>query len=289
MRRFLTPTRALCLALTLTALMIGMVSPPAGKAQSGTFATPVTLYRWRVHNSNLGYMLHQSLAAGQNLGYTNEGSVFQTFLPGAPVAGIIPPQPPGYTPAPGNPLIPIYQWRVVQGGRTYYYYSGPSFGGGPGYYFEGQLGWVLPANYQQGSATSTNGRQIRGAAINYYYSTSKGYWYTTFRPEVPQAVNVCFPDGCTNSSYVFQGVGFQLPTWDESVPFDGPPEFVFLPPPPPPSCDPVDEQACYNMGGSWDPSTCSCNYNPDPCGGGGLCYSPAEVQTQEELPPSPGN
>ncbi|HEX5707940.1 MAG TPA: hypothetical protein VFX96_11625 [Pyrinomonadaceae bacterium] len=236
-------------------------------------------------------MLHQSLSAGQNLGYTNEGSVFQTFFPSSLRAGIVPPQPPGYTPAPGNPLIPIYQWRVVQGGRTYYYYSGPSFGGGPGYYFEGQLGWVLPANYQQGSALDQNGQQIHGAPINYYYSTSKGYWYTSFRPDQGGAVQICFPDACHpgNTSYVFQGVGFQLPIF-ESAPGFNPPVFNFVPPPPPPSCDPVDEQACYNFGGSWDPGTCSCNYyNPDPCGGGGICAGPVEMQTDEEPPPTPGN
>lgn len=284
MRRFLRHNRALCMALTLTAIMIGLVPLPAVKAQSPTTPIPVTLYRWRVSNTNLGYMLHQSLSAGQNLGYTSEGSVFQTFQPGALMAGIIPPQPPGYTPAPGNPLIPIYQWRVVQGGRTYYYYSGPSFGGGPGYYFEGLLGWVLPANYQQGSATDINGRPIHGAPINYYYSTSKGYWYTTFRPEQPQAVNGSFP----HSSYVFQGVGFQLPLWDQSIGFGNPPEFAFVPPPPPPSCDPVDEQACYNNGGSWNPSTCSCNFfnpDPEPCRPGMICeaYSP----TQRTAKPAP--
>ncbi|HYN83897.1 MAG TPA: hypothetical protein VER32_01505 [Pyrinomonadaceae bacterium] len=225
-------------------------------------------------------MLHQSLAAGQNLGYTNEGTIVHVF-PESVQGGIIPPQPPGYTPAPGNPLIPIYQWRVVQSGRTYYYYSGPSFSGGPGYYFEGQLGWVLPANYD-GSARDQNGRQILGAPVAYYYSTSKGYWYTTQEPN--PLLGICYPDGC-NTTYSFQGVGFQLPTWDPGA-FQNPPSFTFLPPPPPPSCDPVDEQACYNFGGSWDASTCSCNFF-DPCGGG-VC-APVEAQTDEEPPPTPGN
>lgn len=39
----------------------------------------------------------------------------------------------------------------------------------------------------------------------------------------------------------------------------------------PVSCDPVQEQSCYDQGGSWDSGTCSCTYNP--CGGwGGYCY-----------------
>jgi hypothetical protein len=93
---------------------------------------------------------NSSFIARARVWYSNEGSVFQTFFPSSLRAGIIPPQPPGYTPAAGNTLIPIYQWRVVQGGRTYYYYSGPSFGGSPGYYFEGQLGWVLPPTTSPG-------------------------------------------------------------------------------------------------------------------------------------------
>jgi hypothetical protein len=36
------------------------------------------------------------------------------------------------------------------------------------------------------------------------------------------------------------------------------------PPPPPPVCDPVDEQNCWNSGGSWDASTCSCNAGCNP-------------------------
>lgn len=37
--------------------------------------------------------------------------------------------------------------------------------------------------------------------------------------------------------------------------------------PPPVVCDPVEEQACWNGGGLWDPSTCFCEYPPpyDPC------------------------
>ncbi len=285
MRRFFTHARALCMALTFTALMSGVVPLPAVNAQTAN-TPPATLYRWRVSSSNYGYMLHQSLAAGQNLGYANEGSVYDNpFIPWQ--TGIIPPQPPGYTPAPGNPLIPIYQWRVVQSGRTYYYYSGPNFGGGPGYYYEGQLGWVLPANYQQGSATGQNGQPIYGVNVNYYYSTSKGYWYTNRRPENGGAAPGNFPDAQNpaNSTYHFQGVGFQLPAWDPNS-FQSPPTFSFLPPPPPPSCDPVDEQACYNNGGSWNSSTCSCNYfEPEPCPPGMICEM--QWQNQQAAKPAP--
>lgn len=262
MHRLISRRRALCLALTLSALLVGLTPRPVVKAQSGQVsATPTTLYRFRVSNTNLGYMLHPFVSAGQNLGYTNEGSVFISLSSNTQKAGIVLPQGTGYTPAAGNPLIPIYQWRVVQSGRTYYYYAGASFHGGSGYYFEGQLGWVLPPNFQP---TTINGQPVSGVPINYYYSQRYGYWYTNQRPDVPQAANICFPDSCNaaTTTYRFQGVGFMLPTWDEQpfciLPGCIPPSFTFDPPPPAPTCDAAQEQSCYDKGGSWDPNNCRC-------------------------------
>lgn len=37
------------------------------------------------------------------------------------------------------------------------------------------------------------------------------------------------------------------------------------PPPPPPQCDPLEEQNCWNNGGSWDLNLCYCN-QPNSCG-----------------------
>ncbi|HEX9944570.1 MAG TPA: hypothetical protein VGG03_21375 [Thermoanaerobaculia bacterium] len=34
------------------------------------------------------------------------------------------------------------------------------------------------------------------------------------------------------------------------------------PPPPPPTCDPQEEQACWDLGGNWDSSTCTCYQDP---------------------------
>lgn len=38
-----------------------------------------------------------------------------------------------------------------------------------------------------------------------------------------------------------------------------------LNPPPPSTCDPVQEQYCYDAGGDWDSTTCRCTVPPDPC------------------------
>jgi Domain of unknown function (DUF4214) len=54
--------------------------------------------------------------------------------------------------------------------------------------------------------------------------------------------------------------------------FEGSQEFMniisSLDAPPQPGCDVNEEQNCYNQGGDWDSSTCSCTYNSDPCWSG---------------------
>jgi hypothetical protein len=169
-----------------------------------------------------------------------------------------------YTPAAGQHLVPLYQWRVVQSGRTYYYYSTTYLNLGGGYYFEGLVGYVLPANFQ--TVIMPNGQRLQAVPVNYYYSTRYGYFYTTERPE---QIGKSFPDGqyAPNSTYRFHDVGFSLPITITSL--SGTcdigsdcPVFTFNPPyvPPPPTCEPEAEQSCYDSGGSWNFRTCSCNY-----------------------------
>ncbi len=76
--------------------------------------------------------------------------------------------------------------------------------------------------------------------------------------------------------------------WCSDVPCDGTQDFVCTldggkksctppygwvsttPPPPPPACNPYDEQACYDVGGNWNPSTCGCTII-DQCRPDGYC------------------
>lgn len=147
---------------------------------------------------------------GFALNYTNLGSLFPTQQ-GAGIsisAGIVLPPAANYTPAAGQHLVPLYQWRVVQGSRTYYYYSTTYQNLGGGYYFKGLVGYVLPANFPE--TIMPDGERLQGAPVNYYYSTKYGYWYSTERPEL---LGHCFSDSCSigGSSYQFQAVGFSLP------------------------------------------------------------------------------
>jgi hypothetical protein len=249
------------------ALLLAAVSssvPTKVRAQSNQLtAEPSILYRFRVSNSNRGYMLTGIPQRGFNLGYTNEGSIFPSTSSES-YAGIVLPPASDYTPAGGQQLVPLYQWRVVQGSRTYYYYSPYYQSLGGGYYFEGLVGYVLPSNY---TTSVINGVTVEAAPVNYYYSQNYGYWYSTTRPETAGG---CFPDSCSpfTTSYSFQGVGFHIPLRVVNLgncgnPGSRCPFFYFDPPyvPPPPTCDPYDEQYCYNTGGWWDSNTCSCFYN----------------------------
>lgn len=269
MKKLLSRRFALLSSVTLALLLAiaGVSIPSSVHAQSGQLtAQPSTLFNFRVSSSNLGWMLTGISQRGFALNYTNFGSLFPSGQIGNRnvSAGIVLPPASNYTPAAGQHLVPLYQWRVVQSGRTYYYYSTTYLNLGGGYYFEGLVGYVLPANFQ--TVVMSNGRRLQGAPVNYYYSTRYGYWYSTERPE---QLGHCFPDSCSpgGSSYQFQGVGFQLPVTIKNLNgecdiLSDCPNFLFDPPytPPPPTCDPSDEQYCYNSGGSWDFGTCSCDY-----------------------------
>ena len=78
------------------------------------------------------------------------------------------------------------------------------------------------------------------------------FWVSVYRNDLAQGIN---------------GHEHMLQAFEQST------EFIDLvyalePAPPPVVCDPVEEQSCWNNGGIWDSSTCSCEYPPpyyDPC------------------------
>lgn len=269
MKRPLSRRVALLSAATLALLLAiaGASIPSSVHAQSGQLtAGPSPLYRFRVSGSYGGYMLTGIAQRGYNLNYYNEGSIYPggTQQGGTQIsAGIVLPPASNYTPASGQQLVPLYQWRVVQGSRTYYYYATSYQSLGGGYYFEGLVGYVLPSNY---TTSIINGVTVEATPINYYYSQNYGYWYSSTRPELTAG---CFPDSCShaNTTYNFQGVGFTIPVkyvnlGNCSNIGSRCPVFNFNPPyvPPPPTCDPSEEEYCNNSGGVWDFNNCVCNY-----------------------------
>lgn len=217
------------------------------KVEAQIFASKAQpFYRFRVNNINLGYFLTADYQEGINSQFAPDG-----FFGGSPLSyGILEP-PAGYTPSAGQNLFAFHKWRVLENGRLYYYYSWAYHTiTNSNYTYQGSVGYVLPPG------------DSRGVDLLVYYSQKYGYWYTTNQYEQR-------PDVGTNSTtYAYQGVACSLPLTDSNPYCSANPTCYYFepspPPPPPPTCDPVEEQNCYNNGGSWDSSTCQCNYNP-PC------------------------
>lgn len=151
-------------------------------------------------------------------------------------------------PSAGQNIFALHKWRVIQSGRLYYYYSwGYHNITNSNYTYQGSVGYVLPPG------------DSRGDDLLVYYRQRYEYWYTNNPYESK-------PD----SSYLYQGVACSLPH-NDGFPYctQFSPCYLFEPTPPP-TCDPIDEQNCYNNGGSWDSGTCQCNYNP-PCPPDTIC------------------
>lgn len=198
--------------------------PPPPQPQQ---VAPVDFYRFIVNNSELGTLLTTNFQEGVNLNFAS--------YPFPQTAKIAVPPAPGWTPAPGQGLIPLYRFHISQNGRIYYgFFNG--IASGPGYTFQGIAGYVFPGDGSFG-----------GIALQAFYSQTKGYFYT-----VGNEVPIGYP---YSNGFLYHGSPAYLPqgglfTWN-----------------PPPVCDPDGSlrQACIDDGGVWNQSTCSCRFF-NPCG-----------------------
>jgi hypothetical protein len=252
--------RSLHLMFFLVVLLVANFAVPSGASgQQQRYYPPYELYKFYMNGTN-GYWYAPWYSIGVNAGYTYQGPIGSGPNECCGSAGIYPRVDEGYTPAPSTGLVPLYQWTVFQGARSYTYLSTYYASHGSGYYFNGVMGYVYPTSADPNNQFTTQMVQ--------WYSQSRGFWYGRYESryfEFP-------PDG----TYVNQGIvcklpppssatapgrctyGIDLPRCDGSfsVPYDPPP-----PPPPPPTCDPNDEQWCYNSGGWWDSGSCTCNWS----------------------------
>jgi hypothetical protein len=208
---------------------------------------PVDFYRFIVNNSQLGTLLTTNYNEGVSLNFA-----YYPFPNGAGKIAV--PPGPGYTPSAGQGLIPLYRYKIVQSGRIYYgYFNAPA--SGSGYTFEGIPGYVLPGYGQFG-----------GIPLQAYYSQTKGYFYTA-DTETPIGYPYYY-------GWAYHGSPAYLPNgssycWD-----------------PPPVCDPDGSQqlSCENNGGSWNPSSCSCEYF-NPCRPGEIKGEKGKGKDGVERPP----
>jgi hypothetical protein len=212
----------LCVALLL--VISGGISQTAF-AQDTISVQATPLYRFITQNATLGHFLTSNYSEGSCCPYNY---AYQPFPYEADIVPVVP----GYTPRDGQGLLPLYRWQVDQRPRIYYYYSIYYANHGSGYTYQGVAGYVLP-----------NSGAFGGTPLNYWYSQSYGFYYT---------LNGEYPPCCTFS---YQGVQYNLPVGGTYL-FDKIPE----PPDPCPGMD-ADRQDCAINGGTWDDSTCSCQYN----------------------------
>jgi hypothetical protein len=186
---------------------------------------PVDFHRFIVNNTELGTLLTTNFQEGVNLN-------FATY-PFPQVAKIAIPPAQGWTPTPGQGLIPLYRFHISQNGRIYYgFFNG--IASGPGYTFQGIAGYVLPGDGSFG-----------GIPLQAYYSQTRGYFYT-----VGSEVPIGHP---YSNGFLYHGSPCYLPQGGE---------FSWDPPPPPPACNVGQgiKNKCAQLGGWWDDETCSCQF-----------------------------
>lgn len=243
--------------LALLAFVLCGPSPVAAQPYPGPnnpsviSVRPAHLFRFRISNLNLGYLLTPIYSEGVFHNYTFERS-FSTIFPVVP----------GYEPDPSTMLVPLHQWTVIEHGRPYAAYSTYYTAQGSNYHYDGVRGYIY---HQNGP----------GIPIGIYYSQSKGFFYGYGTP------GPVFPDSPpSGAGYVFHGVlgNGLINLWPTGqFPSNCPTnDFCYLgpeyavqynqlpPPPPPPPCDLQEESDCWGWGGEWDTNSCSCRW-PSGC------------------------
>lgn len=222
---------------------------PTATAQSAA-GIPKVLWRFLTDSSLRRTFLTTDFQDGVNRGYTFWDNV----------GVVITPPSPGWVPAPGQGLAPMYRWRIAHKSGTNFYYSGglwDNLVNNPENTLEGIIGYAMFPGAQGNS----------GIHLHLWYSQDHGYFYNI-------GASLTFPPPRPPGTYNWQGVAYSMPNASQGpistcLPTLG--CFVFTapppppPPPPPPTCPLESEQTCYNHGGSWDASTCSCTYPVDPC------------------------
>lgn len=240
-------------------LPLAYLAVPVGVQGQTAAYPPYALYRFFMNGTN-GFTYTPWYSIGANAGYTYQLAIGDRI---GQRGGVYPNPNNGYTPDPSTGLMPLYQWTVYQGARSYTYLSPYYTSHGSGYYFNGVAGYVYPNNV----VVDPFGFPTRKMAQ--WYSQTRGFWYGINAPGDPNDVELP-----PESGYAYQGIVCALPgpsvgTAPGECP-SGPgldprcpgnrAALYNAPAPPPPSCDANEEQYCYDSGGSWDSASCTCTY-----------------------------
>jgi len=165
-------TKGLLMMSFLAVLTFFSFSTPLVEAQSQVYFQPVELYRFRVSNTNLGYFLTPYYSEGINKGFTYDAVAGFIYIPAF-----------GFTPT--NPgLRAVHQWRVIQNGREYYYYS-PNFRTlGSDYTYQGIRGYMYDPSLNEVMVPTIGGGSMSFPLykVQGCYSQTYGYWQRRLTP-----------------------------------------------------------------------------------------------------------
>jgi hypothetical protein len=234
-------------------------------AQTTTFVSPVPFYRFRVSNTNLGYLYTASFQEGVNAGFTPDGALHNS---NGIIGYIVVPPAQNATPNAGQGLVPLHRLRVIESGRAYWYLTTTLGSYGSNYTYEGIAGYAFNL------ADTTHA----GLTFTAYYSQRYGYWFALNGERPPDASLDFSPYGGAPSpcdfvhvnpanglyycsSYSNHGAIAKLPQSQIG-------SFAFTTPPPPPPPPPPGEctagsgikAKCSQLGGTWSNESCSCEY-----------------------------
>ncbi len=226
---------SLFIGLALAAVLAVWIQ--SARAQSGL--VPLRHFHRFIFSYNQGYgtLLTRDFNEGQNAGLFYRGSLF---------GGVFDNQQCG--------TIPLHRWRVQQSGRAYWYYTIGNHFGGPGYYYEGIAGYVLPVG------------DSRGTPIHIWYSQRFGYTYTSTMDECKPDEYCGFPD-VGETTYSYHGVAWYNINGNPG----GNVSWTCPAPTPTPTPAPTPgggtctagagiRSKCAQLGGYWDDESCSCQY-----------------------------
>jgi hypothetical protein len=231
------------------------------EAQTTTQVSATPLFRFRISNDDLGFLYTANFQEGQNAGYTPFGVSGNT---NGIIGFIVVPPTTSSTPVAGQGLQPLYRWRVVEDGRTYYYIT-PFLGtNGSNYTLEGIIGYTFNL------FDSTR----PGFVLNAWYSQRYGYWYALIGERQPDS-SFDFSEGDCGDRFIYTNPVNGLLYCSTYRDHDSICKllqssgglFTFTtpapPPPPPPggcSASTATKSKCAQLGGSWDDECCCCSY-----------------------------
>jgi hypothetical protein len=143
-------------------------------AQKPIQVQPIELYKFIVNNNNstVSVFLTPSYNEGISKGYTYQKVVGYVFV-----------APQGLVPAPGSGLNPVHRWKVLQNGRTYYYYTQTFSSQGAGYTYAGTPFYM----FNSALTTATLSSPLPQLTfplhrVSRCYSQSVGFWYGSVTP-----------------------------------------------------------------------------------------------------------